>query len=203
MACSPGEARAISSLVSTAGSRSIAASRSSQIRSQTDRTWADRPRASGVAARSVDEFLVKRMTDIGVAASKKSAGSAEQFGEEDGGQVALPERRDDHHDELARVLGPASDLVRSSERGAGGDAHQQTLFLGGTTRPLHGGVGVDVDDLVVDLAVEDLRHEVRTQALDLVRAGSAAIEDRGLLRLNRNDLDLRVSGLEHLPHASD
>src|SRR5674476_523779 len=32
--------------------------------------------------------------------------------------------------------------------GAGGDTDEQAFFLGGTTGPLHGGVGVDVDDLV-------------------------------------------------------
>ena len=49
-------------------------------------------------------------------------------------------------------------------------------------------VGVDVDDLVVDVAVEDLGHEVRADALDLVRAGAAAVEDRRLGRLHADDL---------------
>src|SRR5665647_212641 len=204
MACSPGEASAISSRVSTAGSRSIAASRSSRIRAHTDHKRVDRPRTSGgLAARSIDELPVKRKIVISEGVSNKSTGSFEQVGEEDGGQVALTERRDDHDDELARVLGSAGDLVGRSESGAGGDTNQQPLFLRGTTRPLHGGLGVDVDDLVVDPAVEDLRHEVRTYALNLVRAGSTAIEDRGLLGLDGDDLDVGVASLENLADAGD
>jgi hypothetical protein len=41
-------------------------------------------------------------------------------------------------------------------------------------------VDVDVDDLVIHLRVEDLGDEVGADALDLVRAGLAAVEDRAL-----------------------
>src|SRR5665647_207448 len=202
MACNPGDVSAISRRVSTAGSRSIAASRSSRARARAERhDRVDRPRGSGgVTARSIDVSLVKRRAVIGAGPFRKMdgdrdrtqaarTGSGEQVGEEDGGQVALTEGRDDHHDELARVLGPAGNLVGCRECSAGREADQQPLFLRGTTSPLDGRLGVDVDDLVVYPTVEDLGHEVRTDALDLVRAGSTAVKDCGLLWLNANDLD--------------
>src|SRR5665647_1371374 len=216
MACNPGEVSAISRRESTAGSRSIAASRSSRTRARAERhERVDRPRGSGgVTARSIDVSPVKRRAVIGAGPFRKidgdrnrtqagRTGSGEQVGEEDGGQVALTEGRDDHHDELARVLRSTGDLVGRSESGAGGEADQQTLFLRGTTSPLHGRLGVDVDDLVVDLSVQDLRHEVRTQPLDLVRTRSSPVEDRGLLGLHANDLDLGVASLEDLADAGD
>src|SRR5665647_1276054 len=216
MACNPGEVSAISRRESTAGSRSIAASRSSRTRARAERhERVDRPRGSGgVTARSIDVSLVKRRAVIGAAPFRKMdgdrdrtqatrTGSGEQVGEEDGGQVALTEGRDDHHDELARVLGPAGNLVGCRECSAGRDTDQQTLFLRSTPRPLNGGLGIDVDDLVVDLTVEDLGHEVGTEALNLVRAGSTAVEDRGLFGLDADDLDLGVASLEDLADARD
>src|SRR5665647_452653 len=216
MACNPGDVRAISRRESTAGSRSIAASRSSRTRARAERhERVDRPRGSGgVTTRSIDVSLVKRRAVIGAGPFRKMdgdrnrtqagrTGSGEQVGEEDGGQVSLTEGRDDHHDELARVLGPAGNLVGCRECSAGREADQQPLFLRGTTSPLDGRLGVDVDDLVVYPTVEDLGHEVRTDALDLVRAGSTAVKDCGLLWLNANDLDHGVAGLEDLADAGD
>ena len=63
--------------------------------------------------------------------------------------------------------------------------------------------GVDVDDLVVDGGVEDLRDEVGADALDLVRAGRSTVEDRRLGRLDGDDLDTRLAGLEHLADSGD
>src|SRR5690606_9663461 len=57
--------------------------------------------------------------------------------------------------------------------------------------------------LVVDLGVEDLGHEVRAEALDLVRTRLAAVEDRRLGGLDRDDLHARLALLEHLPHTRD
>src|SRR5665647_1100304 len=162
MACSPDEVSAISSRESTAGSRAIAASRSSRTRASAERhEGVDRPRGSGgVTTRSIDVSPVKRRAAIGAGPFWKmdtdrnriqegTTDSGEQVGEEDGGQVALAERRDDHHDELARVIGSAGDLVGRRESRTGREADQQTLFLRGATSPLHGCLGVDVDDLVV------------------------------------------------------
>src|SRR5215203_2367983 len=79
IACNPGEFTATSTRVSAAGSRSIAASRSSRTLA-----WAAR-----IQLMSVDETL-----------------------EQDRGQVALTEARDDDDDRLARVLRARRDLVR-------------------------------------------------------------------------------------------
>src|SRR5699024_7591545 len=103
---------------------------------------------------------------------------------EDRREVALTERRDDDDDQLARVLGALADLDRGMERGTRGDPDEQALLLGGATRDGDGRVGVDVEDLVVDRGVEDLGDEVRAEALDLVRAGRSAVEDRRLGRLD-------------------
>ncbi len=62
---------------------------------------------------------------------------------------------------------------------------------------------VDVDDLVVDLAVEDRGHEVGADALDLVRAGGASVEDRRLLGLDRHDAEAGLLLLEVVARARD
>src|SRR5205085_597631 len=125
MACSPGEASAISRRESTAGSRAMAASRSSRTRAHPDRSRPGFARPRGVAVLD-GRASVRRRADIGV----------------------------------------------------------EALLVG-------------------DLAVEDLGHEVGTQALDLVWAGLAAVEDRGLGWLHGDDLHPGLAGLEHLPHPGD
>ena len=51
-------------------------------------------------------------------ADAEEGGSASQVGEQDSAQVALAEARDDHHDQLARVLRPLGDLEGGPQRGA-------------------------------------------------------------------------------------
>src|SRR5699024_4887419 len=104
---------------------------------------------------------------------------------------------------LPGVLVPGADADGGLDGRAGGDAHQQSFGAGHGARAVHGGLRVDVDDLVVDLAVQDAGHEVRAEPLDLVRAGLAAVEDRGLLGLDGDDLHLWLALLEHLAHAAD
>src|SRR5699024_1128900 len=101
------------------------------------------------------------------------------------------------------VLLPGADAHGGLDGRAGGDVHQQPLGAGHGARPVHRGLGVDVDDLVVDLAVQDAGHEVRPEALDLVGAGLAAVQDRGLLGLDGDDPHLGLALLEHLAHAAD
>src|SRR5699024_6257282 len=83
------------------------------------------------------------------------------------------------------------------------DPDQQTLPAGDVPGTLHRGGGVDVDHLVVGLAVQAAGHEVPPQALGLVGAGLAAVEDRGLFRLDGEDLDLGLALLEHLADTPD
>ncbi len=59
------------------------------------------------------------------------------------------------------------------------------------------------DDLVDHLAVEDGGHETGADALDLVRTGLAAGEHRRILGLQRDHLDARLLGLQHLADAGD
>src|SRR5580765_3356679 len=175
MACRPGEVRISSSRPLAAGSRAMAASTSS-------RAWA---RAEPIA-----------LPDKGIA-------SVHQTLEEDRGQVALTEVGDDHDDRLAGALRAGRDLGGGCEGGAGGDPDEQALLGRGLAGPLDGRLGVDVDDLVVDLAVEDLGDEVGAEALDLVAGGRTPVEDRRLGRLHRDDLDVGLAALEDLADAGD
>src|SRR5215211_1393940 len=62
---------------------------------------------------------------------------------------------------------------------------------------------IDVDDLIVDLAVEHVGYEIRSDALDLVRPRLAGRQKRRLRRLDGHDLELRFDLLEHLSNARD
>src|SRR5699024_12609473 len=103
---------------------------------------------------------------------------------EDRGEVTLAEARHDDDDRLARVLLPPGHLQRSFDRRARGNPDEQPLRRRDFAGPGDGGFTVDVDDLVVDGGVEDLRHEVRPESLVLVRPGLPAVEDGGFLRLD-------------------
>src|SRR5205807_1670028 len=61
----------------------------------------------------------------------------------------------------------------------------------------------DVEDLVDHGCIVDRRNEARADALDLVRREPATFEHLGLDRHHGNDLDLRVSLLQHLADAAD
>src|SRR5699024_4037346 len=98
---------------------------------------------------------------------------------------------------------PPGHLQRSFARRARGNPDEQSLARRDFARPGHGGFTVDVDDLVVDGGVEDLRHEVRPESLDLVRSGFSAVEDRGFRRLDSDDLYAGLAFLEYLAHAGD
>src|SRR6478736_5226558 len=195
-ACRPGYARATSTRDRAAGSRRCAASRSSR------RVRANRRRLRQCSPAPVAPVAVRSAEDAraGVGTPRPPG---QEVGVQDGGEVALAERRDDHDDQLPGVLGALAELDRGVHGGAGGDADEQPLLLRGPARDGDGGVGVHVDDLVVDVGVEDLRDEVRPDALDLVRAGLAAVEDRRLGRLDAHDLHAGLALLEHLADARD
>src|SRR5690606_16385351 len=119
--------------------------------------------------------------------------------EQQGGDVALTEVRDDCNDLLAGVLFAGCDLYRTPYSGASGDAAQDafldTQCASGGNRILDAGI----QNFVVQLGVENLWDEVRAQALDLVRAWLAAIEDWRILWLNGHDLQVRVLFLQVAP----
>ena len=62
---------------------------------------------------------------------------------------------------------------------------------------------VDLDDLVDDRAIQNVRHEARTDALNLVRRMLAAGQDGAFLRLDGNDLDRGLVLFQHLADAGD
>src|SRR5699024_11387438 len=114
--------------------------------------------------------------------------SVEVFGEQRGRQVALTEVGEDDDDALAGVLLTRGDGLGGRECGTGGDAHEQALLLRDLTGAVEGGVVVDGDDLVVDLGVEDLGHEVRAETLNRVRSVLALAQDYRWGGLERDEL---------------
>src|SRR5690606_7305441 len=117
--------------------------------------------------------------------------SVEVFGEQRCRQVALTEVGEDDDDALAGVLRTRSDLLSRNKGSTRRDSDKQTLLLGDLAGPLDGDLVIDVDDLVVDLSVEDARHEVRTQTRDGMRASSALGQQRRGGGFDGDDLDLR------------
>ena len=72
---------------------------------------------------------------------------------------------------------------RGGERAAGGDAAEDAFLRGEVARRVARLDVADGHDLVVDLAVEDGRHEVGRPALDLVGLPLLAREQRRALGL--------------------
>src|SRR6478609_4142477 len=222
-ACRPGDVSTSSSREFAAGSRAMAPSTSSSARSASLRTRPNGPayERSSEATRASDPPSPRTSVSgfsaglgswsicgavlmhelLGVIDVQRR--SVDETLEEDGGQVALTERGDDDDDRLALVLLALGHLDGGRDGSARADADEQTLLGRGAPGPLHGRLGVDVDDLVVELGVEDLRDEVGAEALDLVGAGLAAVEDRGLRRLDGDDLHTGLAGLEDLADSRD
>src|SRR5690606_9385860 len=87
--------------------------------------------------------------------------------------------------------------------GAGGDPSEDPLLGGESSSGVNGLVDIDVEHLVVNLGVQNFGHKVRADALDLVRSGLPAGQDRGLFGLHRDDLDIGLAFLQQLPRACD
>ena len=73
--------------------------------------------------------------------------------------------------------------------------HEAGIFEGLVVRDGH--------DLVIDGRIQDRRREAGADALDLVRAGSAAGQDRAVGRLDGDDLETGLPCLQHLAGAGD
>src|SRR5687768_109367 len=70
-------------------------------------------------------------------------------------------------------------------------------------RGSYGSLGVNVHDLIVDVAVEYVWHEIGPDALDLVRPCLAGGQEGRLRRFDGHDLELRLELLQHLSDAGD
>src|SRR4051812_4403904 len=70
-------------------------------------------------------------------------------------------------------------------------------------RGSYGRLGIDVDNLIVDPAVEHVRDEIGPDALDLVRSRLAGSQEWGFRGLHGHDLKLRFALLQHLSYAGD
>ena len=124
-----------------------------------------------------------------------------QLVEEPGGEIALAEVGKDDDDQLARVLRVARKLDRRVDRRAGGDAHQQALLTGQAARHGEGLVVGHLDDLVDQLRLQHGGHKARADALNLVRAGSAAGEHVAVRGLDGHGPEARLARLDVLADA--
>ena len=104
---------------------------------------------------------------------------------------------------LPAMPGRGAELERRRHRGAGRDADRNAFELGDEARGVERGLVADGDDLVDDGAVEDVGHEAGADALDLVRPGLTARQDRRILGLDRDDLQGRAARLQHLADRRD
>src|ERR1700733_7205134 len=109
--------------------------------------------------------------------------------------VPFAEGADDRHDEFSCILRSLREFERGPHVGARRDAAEDALVGAKVPSDGDGIVEGDVDDLVIDCPVEDLGNEVGPDALDLVWSRIAAVEDRGIDRLDGADLHPRPSPL--------
>src|SRR5215217_2966431 len=108
----------------------------------------------------------------------RSVEDASEPFEERARDIPLRERRRDGDDPLAPELGPARDFKSRRHIGAGGDPAGNPFELRDEPRGLERGLIADRYHLVDHGAVENLRHETGADALDLVRTGLSAGQDR-------------------------
>ena len=100
------------------------------------------------------------------------------FGKHGGGEVSLAGIREERNDDFARIFRAFCKHRRRMHRSTGGDAHEDALAAYQCTS---GSVSVrlgDGDDLIVNRAVEIVRHKVRADAHQAVRACLALGEQR-------------------------
>ena len=102
---------------------------------------------------------------------------------------------------LPLFSGRAGDLHRGGDGRAGADADEQALLRRRAAGPLRGR-GVDLDDLVEDLGVEDVGDEVAPMPWILCGPGWPPLRI-GAPRLDGDDLHVGLAGLDHLADAGD
>ena len=104
---------------------------------------------------------------------------------------------------MARVLGTFCHLERGMERGPCRDSHQDALLFrdppGCSACVLVG----DLEHLVDQLSLQDIRHEACADALNLVRPGLAATQHRGVYWFDSNGFEAWLATLDHVGHAGD
>ena len=118
-------------------------------------------------------------------------------------EVALAGIGDDHDDAGAGRFWPGRDLQGRPDGGARRHPREDSLVRRELARDADRVVELDVEDLVDDAAVQDVRHEVRADALDAVAAGPSLGQHGGVLGLDECDPHVGVSLFEHLADACD
>src|SRR5579884_3156101 len=117
--------------------------------------------------------------------------------------IALAGLGKDGYDHVARVLRALGHLNRRPDRGAGGDAREDTFLFGQAAGHLHGILVLYGDDLVNDLGIENVGNEARADALDRMRAFGFAAQDRRGRRLNGDALEAGLARLDDVADARD
>src|SRR5205814_2215348 len=98
---------------------------------------------------------------------------------------------------------PARHLNRRPDVSACRDADQQPFLTRQTARRRDGVLVLDGDQLVVNVAVEDARHEAGSDALDAAQTWFATREDGRARRLDGDDVHVRQLFFEHLATAGN
>ncbi len=109
--------------------------------------------------------------------------------EEHAAQVALAERRQHHHDQLAGILRTRTHAHRRHHRRSRRDAHQQSFFHRQPARHHQRIVARHLHDFVDVVGAQNAGNESGADALNLVRRRRAAGKHRTLHRLHRNRLE--------------
>src|SRR2546425_6306130 len=101
-------------------------------------------------------------------------------------QISFAGVREDRHDTLtfAQAL---CDPKGGHHIGPRRDADEKAFLPAEPPRHLDRVVVADGDDLVVDFAVQNIRHEARPDALDSVHPGAPTLQHRRAGGLNRHD----------------
>src|SRR6185312_16245671 len=86
---------------------------------------------------------------------------------EDGAQVALARRGEDHNNRFPSIFGASGQLSGCPRRRATADAHEQPLFAGKTARHLDRVIIGHGDDLIDQARLQHIGHKASANALNL------------------------------------
>ncbi|MPM37749.1 hypothetical protein SDC9_84368 [bioreactor metagenome] len=118
------------------------------------------------------------------------------FFEQPAGEIAFAGIGQQHGDGLTGIFRSPGQLDAGKKRGAAGDSDQQSFLAGGFASGMPGVLGGYRDHFVDQFAVENFGNEIGADALQFVRTGMAAGEQRRVGGFDGDDLDFRTALLE-------
>ena len=88
---------------------------------------------------------------------------------------AVREQRDDH---FSFVFRPLREFDRAVKRSAGRNSYRDSLFMGKELSRLKSSLIGSLEDLIINLCVEDIRHKSCADSLDLMGSALSFGQDR-------------------------